>query len=231
MSSFDQPIPQSIAYEQTLLRRVYNWMAAGLGLSGVIAYYLMRNEELIRSFVASPMRFWGIFIAQLALVLFLSSRIARMSVATATFMFFLYAGLNGLALSPIFLVYTQGSIAAAFLSTGGMFAAASLWGTVTKRSLSTWGHYLTMALLGFMVALIVNFWLHSSILDLAISVAMVILGVGLTAYDTQRIKMLSGSFGSDGEMETRAAILGAFSLYLDFVMMFVYALRLMGRRR
>ncbi|MDR2589260.1 MAG: Bax inhibitor-1/YccA family protein [Spirochaetales bacterium] len=219
--------------ERSVLKNVYIWMAAGLALTGIVAYGVATNPRLLASIFSSSFTFFGIIIAEFALVFFLSSRIMTMSVSMATICFAAYAALNGVTMSLIFLVYTSSSIAQVFFITAGTFAGMSVYAVTTRRDLSRIGSYLVMALIGLIVASLVNMFLKSSSFDWLISVVGVLVFVGLTAYDTQRIKKWSAQAGGSGDeaLFVRMSILGALHLYLDFVNLFLYLLRLFGKRR
>jgi hypothetical protein len=200
--------------------RVYNFMAAGLGLTGVVAYQQVAGTPLI----------WVIMLAPLGALLFLSFRIERMSVAAAQATFWGYAALMGLSLAGIFLVYTGTSVARVFFISAATFAGMSLYGYTTKRDLSRFGSFLFMGLIGIVLAGVVNIFIASSALQFAISVIGVLIFTGLTAYDTQRIKEIY--LASDpGDVGTKKALMGALALYLDFVNLFVMLLQLTGQRR
>ncbi len=213
------------------LARVFNWMAIGLGVTGVVAF-LTASTGLALTIVASP-AFFILVIAELGLVFYLSARIEKIQAATATGLFLLYSLLNGLTLSTIFLAYTRTSIGGTFLITAGMFGAMAVYGLVTKRDLSGVGSFLFMGLIGIILASIVNIFLKSSSLYWTISVIGVLVFVGLTAYDVQRIKQM----GEQGIMEQgetairKGAIIGALALYLDFINLFLMLLRLFGGSR
>ena len=175
--------------------------------------------------------FWGLIIAEFALVIGVSSAINKLSLTTATLMFVLYSIINGALLSFIFLAYTQSSIATVFFITAGTFAAMAFVGYTTKTDLSSLGKYLLMALIGIIIATLVNvFFVKSSILDLGISYLGVLIFVGLTAYDTQKIKNMLLQAPDAGEQAQKYALLGALSLYLDFINLFIYLLRIFGKR-
>lgn len=214
------------------LRRVYMWMCGGLLLTGVVSLLVASNERLVSGLFSGGVIFILIF-AELGVVIYLSARILRISYQTARVLFLVYAVLNGITLAPIFLVYTGTSIASTFFVTSGTFGALSIWAMTTKRDLTRWGPYLFFGLIGVVIASVVNIFLGSGGLDLLISAAGVVLFMALTAYDTQRIKQWSESkeFGSDGNMVAKIAILGALKLYLDFINLFLFLLRFMGRRR
>jgi FtsH-binding integral membrane protein len=213
------------------LAKVFNWMAMGLGLTGIIAW-LTASSGLAMSIVGSPV-FMILIIAELGMVFFLSARINKIQPGTATGLFLGYAVLNGLTLSTIFLAYTKASIGGTFLITAGMFGAMAVYGMVTRRDLSGMGSFMFMGLIGIVIASIVNIFLKSSSLYWAISVIGVLVFVGLTAWDVQKIKTM----GEQGIMEQgesairRGAILGALALYLDFINLFLMLLRFFGGSR
>lgn len=213
------------------LAKVFNWMAIGLALTGGVAY-LTAESGLARTLVASPL-FLILVLAELGLVFFLSARIDKIQAGTATGLFLGYSILNGLTLSMIFLAYTRASIAGTFLVTAGMFAAMAVYGMVTKRDLSAMGSFMFMGLIGIILASIVNIFLKSSGLYWAISAIGVLVFVGLTAYDVQKIKTI----GEEGIMQQgevaihRGAIIGALALYLDFINLFLMLLRFFGGSR
>ena len=210
------------------LRQVYTYMAGGLALTGAVSYYGAASG-FYTSIAGTPL-FWIVLLAPLALVLFLSFRIDRISLATAQISFWAYAGLVGLSLSGIFLIYTGESITRVFFITAGTFGAMSLFGYTTRRDLSRVGSFMFMGLIGIILAGLVNVFLKSTALQLSISVIGVIVFVGLTAYDTQRIKALYIE-GEDGVVAGKKAILGALALYLDFLNLFLMLMQLVGDRR
>lgn len=216
--------------------RVYNYMAMGLTLTGVVAYFVAHTPALLEIFYTQsaqgiqPTLFAYIaMFSPLAFVLVLSFGINRMQASTAQLLFWAFAGVMGLSITHIFLVFTGASIARVFFITAGVFAGMSLYGYTTKRDLTGLGSFLFMALIGVILASVVNIWLASSALDFAVSVIAVLVFVGLTAYDTQRIKSTYSE--SDGhEMTQKKAIYGALSLYLDFINLFLLLLRFFGSR-
>ncbi len=216
---------------RVFLQKVYIWMAGGLVLTGLIAFQVARSETLIRYLIVNQWVFFSLIIAQLALVMALSFLANRVSGAVAAAMFIAYSALNGLTLSVIFLIYTSGSIAQVFFISAGVFTAMSVYGFVTKRDLTTMGTYLGMALFGIIIAMLVNFWLKSGTLDFVVSIIGVIIFVGLTAYDTQKLKNLALARPEVATGPENPAILGALALYLDFINLFLMLLRLFGRRR
>ncbi|MBS0272594.1 MAG: Bax inhibitor-1/YccA family protein [Proteobacteria bacterium] len=220
----------TLAYSEglrTYMLSVYNYMAMGLGLTGGVALLIVSSPVLLQTIM--PMM-WLFIIAPIVLVFFLSFRINAIQFSTAQMVFWLYAALNGVAFSVIFLAYTYESIARVFFITAGMFAAMSLYGYTTKRDLTAMGSFLFMGLIGLIIASVVNIFLASSMLQFIVSVAGVIIFTGLTAYDTQSIK--EGYVeGSSAEVAGKRAIFGALRLYLDFINLFLMLLRLMGDRR
>ena len=206
---------------------VYNYMASGLALTGVVAYGAAETG-LYTSLTTTPLLFWGVALAPLALVMLLSFRIEKMSLGAAQAAFWIYAGLVGLSLSGIFFVYTGTSIARTFFITAATFLAMSLFGYTTRADLARTASFLLMGLVGIIIASIVNLFLASSIVQLAISVVGVIVFVGLTAYDTQRIKEIYLNSDSPA-IAGKKAIMGALALYLDFL--FILLMQLTGNRR
>ncbi len=210
------------------LIRVYNYMAAGLALTGVTAL-LGLTSGFYASIVGTPWM-WVVYLAPLALVLFLGFRIQRMSLAAAQVSFWLYAALVGLSLSGIFLLYTGESIARVFFVTAAMFAATSVYGYTTSTDLSRFRSFLYMGLFGVVIAMVVNIFLRSTVLQMTVSVMGVIVFTGLAAYDTQRIRGMY-VYGEDGTLTAKKSIIGALMLYLDFLNLFLSLLRLLGDRR
>jgi FtsH-binding integral membrane protein len=210
------------------MQQVYLWMTAGLLLTGAISSMLAGNAVLL-SYLLNPIVFIGLFVVELGLVLAISAFINKMSPALATGLFILYAALNGITLTPIFLAYTKASIATAFFTTAGMFAALTLYGSVTKRDLSGMGRFMLMALFGLCIATLVNIFLRNGVMDFVISIFGVVIFAGLTAYDTQRLNQLASQATSEDEIG-RFSIMGALILYLDFINLFLYLLRLFGKR-
>ncbi|MBP3774438.1 MAG: Bax inhibitor-1/YccA family protein [Bacteroidaceae bacterium] len=210
-----------------LMRKVYVWMALALVVSGLTALYVSRSAGLLQM---AGSGIWLLVIAELALVIFLTARIHKMSFQTAGIMFVLYSVLNGVTLSFIFLAYTMSSIATTFFVTAGTFAAMSLIGYGTRRDLSSMGRYLLFALIGLIIATVVNLFLGNGLLNLVISAVGVLVFVGLTAYDTQKIKQMFLMNGTDvNEGTQKLALMGSLMLYLDFINLFLYLLRFFGR--
>jgi uncharacterized protein len=214
---------------------VYNYMASGVLLTGIVAL-LFANSSLINLIVnpatghATPL-FWIALFAPLGLVMWLSFGINRMSAGTAQAIFWVYAALVGVQFSSLFLVYTGASVAQAFFATAAAFLGLSLYGYTTKRDLSAMGTFLIMGVVGLLVAMVVNLFLRSTGLDLAISAIGVLIFAGLTAYDTQKIKSIYFAVAGHGDAIAKSAVMGALQLYLDFINMFLFLLRFMGDRR
>lgn len=213
-----------------LMRKVYVWMSLALVITGFTAYYVASNESLLMTIVTNQILFWGLVIAELVLVIALSAAINKLSLTVATFMFVAYSVINGVTLSFIFIVYAMSSIASAFLITAGTFAAMALFGYFTKTDLTSMGKILMMALVGIIIATIVNIFLKSSGLEMILNYLGVLVFVGLTAYDSQKIKQMLLQAPDAGEGAQKIALLGALSLYLDFINLFLYILRLFGKR-
>jgi len=214
---------------------VYNYMASGVLLTGIVAM-LFANSSLINLIInpatgqATPL-FWVVLFAPLGLVMWLNFGINRMSTSTAQMAFWLYAALIGVQFSSLFLVYTGGSVAQAFFATAAAFLGMSLWGYTTKKDLSGFGTFVIMGVVGVFVALLINLFLRSPALDLAISTIGVLVFAGLTAYRTQQIKSVYFAVAGNGEAMAKTAVLGALTLYIAFINMFLFILRLMGNRR
>jgi len=211
---------------------IYNYMASALALTGLIAYvtatYSMSNPAVAELLFVSPLK-WVVMLAPIGLVFFLAARIHAMSALTAQAVFWIYASLMGLSLASIFLIFTGQSIARVFFITAGAFAGVSLYGYTTKRDLSGFGSFLFMGMIGIILASIVNVFLASSALQFAISVIGVLVFTGLTAYDTQRIKELYDELDASDVMGKKA-IMGALTLYLDFINLFIMMLQLFGNK-
>jgi len=213
------------------LAKVFNWMAIGLGLTGIVAYFTA-STGLAMAIIASPL-FFILILAELGLVFYLSARVEKIQASTATGLFVGYSVLNGLTLSVIFLSYTSSSIAGTFFITAGMFGAMAVYGLVTKRDLSGWGSFLIMGLVGIIIASIVNIWLKSSNMYWIISLLGVFIFTGLTAYDVQKIKRIGeeGIMSQGEEAIRKGSIMGALALYLDFINLFLMMLRFFGGAR
>jgi FtsH-binding integral membrane protein len=221
---------QTTAIRNGVMHRVYAWMTAGLLVTGAVAMFIASSDALTALIFGNPFLFFGLFIVQIVAVIGLSAGINRLSPAAATAIFMGYAALNGLTFAAIFLAYTAASIASTFFITAGTFGAMSLYGYVTKRDLSGMGTFAIMALIGLLIATIVNIFLRSEMLYWILTYAGVLIFVALTAWDTQKIKRLAAQV-SDETSAGRVAIIGALTLYLDFINLFIYLLRIFGVRR
>jgi len=215
-----------------VLRRVYVWMTLGLFITAGVAAFISASP-LFQVLIGQPLIFFGLLIAELALVIGLSWGIKRLSTTTAISLFLIYAALNGLTLSTLFVVYTLGSVAFTFLACAVTFGAMSIIGYTTKIDLSKMGSFLLMGIIGLVIAMLVNIFWANSTLGWIVTFAGISLFLGLTMFDTQRIKRMTATALQQGDedIEARLGILGALSLYLDFVNLFLFLLRLTGRRR
>jgi len=215
------------------VRSVYNWMAIGLGLTGLSAFYVANSPEIQRVIFGSGIVFFGLIIGQLALVFTISSRIYRMQATTATALFILYSLLNGTTLSAIFLAYARSTITNAFFVCAATFVACSVYGYTTRRDLTSFGGFLMMGLFGIVIASLVNLFFQSNAVSMVVSYIGVLVFIGLTAYDTQAIKnmALTQPADIDAGAVRKGAILGALKLYLDFINLFLMLLRIFGSNR
>ena len=214
---------------RSYMLRVYNYMATGLGLTGLTAYFVAITPSLFNAIYGTPL-YWIVALAPLGFVFYLSARLHKISFTTAQTVFWIFSGVMGLSMAYIFIAFTGASIARVFFITAGTFAGLSLYGYTTKKDLSGWGSFLFMGLIGIIIASIVNIFLKSPMLYYVISWVGVLVFVGLTAYDTQRIKEMY--YASDHpEISGKKAIMGALKLYLDFINLFIMLLHLFGQRR
>ena len=213
----------------TFLRGVYGWMFGGLLVTAAVAFAVASSPAMVQTLVTNRLLFFGLFIAELALVYVVSAKVNTLSPGASAGLFLLYSALNGITLSLILLVYTGGSIVTAFLATAGMFGGLALYGTVTKRSMDGIGSFAMMGLFGVIIAMVVNIFLKSPALSFVMSVAAVIVFTGLTAYDAQRLKQMA--LAVQGPQVGSYAVSGALSLYLNFINLFLSLLRLFGNRR
>ena len=214
----------------TLMRSVYYWMAGALAITGLTAMLVANNPTLLTFLFSNMGLVWGLLIAEIVLVMILSAAINRLSFSTATLLFILYSVLNGVTLSSIFVVYTQGSIASTFFITAGMFGGLALYGTVTKKDLSGMGRFLFMTLIGLIIATIVNIFMHSEMLYWITTFVGVLVFAGLTAWDAQKIQQMAQAADDVNESTQKMALLGSLTLYLDFINLFLYLLRIFGKR-
>lgn len=228
--SAQQQIEVSNAFP-VLMRKVYVWMTLALAITGMTAYYVATNETILTAIINNNALFWGLIIAELALVIGVSAAINRLSLLTATLLFILYSVINGATMSIIFLVYELSSIASVFFITAGTFGTMAAIGYFTKKDLSSIGRILFMALIGLIIATVVNIFIKSDGLTMMLSYLGVIIFVGLTAWDSQKIKQMLMQAPDVDEAAQKVALLGALTLYLDFVNLFLYLLRIFGRRR
>lgn len=213
-----------------LMRKVYVWMTLALVITGFTAYGVATSPGILQAIYTNQILFWGLIIAEFALVFGVSAAINRLSLTTATLMFILYSVINGALLSYIFLAYTASSVATVFFITAGTFAAMAVIGYTTKTDLSSMGKILFMALIGLVIATLVNIFVKSSGLTLILSYVGVLIFVGLTAWDSQKIKQMLLQAPDAGEGAQKLALLGALTLYLDFINLFIYLLRIFGKR-
>lgn len=226
-----QTLAQSSVFT-VLMRNVYIWMTCGLAMTALTAMIVGRNENWVYTLATSGM-YWGLLIAEVVLVIFLSARINKLSFATAGLMFAAYAILNGVTMSIIMLAYTAESIAQAFFVTAGTFGGMSLVGFFIKKDLSAMGRTLMMALIGLIIATIVNIFWQNSMMASILNYAGVIIFVALTAYDTQKIKVMlqQAQYAGISDQTNKLALMGSLTLYLDFINLFLYILRLFGNRK
>ena len=213
-----------------LMRKVYVWMTLALAITGFTAYGVATSPGVMQAIYSNPVLFWGLIIAEFALVFGVSAAINRLSLTFATLMFVLYSVINGALLSYIFILYTTSSISTVFFITAGTFAAMAIIGYTTKTDLSSWGKILLMALIGLIIATIVNVFIKSTMFNLILSYVGVLIFVGLTAYDSQKIKQMLLQTPDASEGAQKIALLGALTLYLDFINLFIYLLRILGKR-
>lgn len=228
--SRQEQLQSSLAFP-VLMRKVYLWMALAMVITGLTSYYVATSPALLEMIYTNSVVLWGLIIGELALVFGLSAAINKLSLPVATLMFVLYSVVNGATLSFVFLVYTETSIVSVFGITAITFAAMAAYGYFTKKDLTSWGGILFMGLIGIIVASIVNIFVKSSGMNLIISYIGVLLFVGLTAYDSQKIKEMLMQAPDAGEGMQKLALLGALSLYLDFINLFLYLLRILGSSR
>ena len=228
----DTTASRALSVASIYMRHVYQWMTVGLVVTAFAAWFVASDPQIYRSLLGSKFSLIILAIAVFALPLTISGLISRLSAFTATALFVLYSALMGVFLSSVLLAYTGASVVSAFATTAGTFLAMSVYGTVTKRDLTSLGSFLMMGLIGLIIAMVVNLFLQNTMMELVISAIGVLIFTGLTAYDTQRIR----AFGANAPLDDstairRGAILGALTLYLDFINLFLMLLRLMGDRR
>lgn len=237
MANYENYMPYSAGLDSieavnSLFRKVYQYMAIGLILTSLTAYFTASSSAMISFLYGSQYSFMILAIAEIGLVIYLSAAINKLSASTALILFYVYSILNGLTISSVLLVYTSESVYKAFLSTAGMFGAMSLYGLYTKSDLTGMGSFLRMGLFGLIIAMVINMFVGSSTGELVISILGIIIFLGLTAYDTAKIKAMASEVDSrDENLTGKVAVLGALALYLDFINIFLYLLRLFGRER
>ena len=217
----------------SFIQSVYNWMAIGLALTGGVAFYVANSPSLMNLIFGNQILFFGLIIGELGLVFYLSARVQKIQASTATALFMLYAALNGATLSFVFLAYTRTSIASTFFICAGTFVACSIYGMITKRDLTSMGGFMRMGLIGIIIASVINLFIQSSSMQMIISYIGVLVFVGLTAYDTQKLKhmALTQPAGLDAGVVRKGAIIGALTLYLDFINLFLMLLHILGGSR
>jgi FtsH-binding integral membrane protein len=217
--------------ERAFIRSVYRWMFGGLLVTALASLWVAMSPAMQETFLMNRTAPWILVMVELGLVFFLSARITQMSPGAAAGAFLVFSLVNGISLSAIFFVYTTGTIVSAFATAAGMFAAMSIYGTVTKRDLTSWGSFFFMGLIGIVLASVVNIFIHSSAISMAVAYLGVFIFVGLTAYDTQRLRVMATS--APPGLQENFAVIGALTLYLDFINLFMMLLRIFGggRRR
>ncbi len=230
-SSFSQA--GSLVRVNAFIRSVYNWMAIGLALTGFTAFYVASSPTLLQIIFGNQIVLFGMIIGELAMVFYLSARVQKMNASTATALFVVYSILNGATLASIFIIYTASSIATTFITCALTFAACSVYGMVTKRDLTSMGGFMMMGLIGIIIASLINMFFRSPGLSMVISYVGVFVFVGLTAYDTQKLKQMALTQPGDasGAMVRKGAIMGALTLYLDFINLFLMLLHIFGVSR
>ena len=237
MTEYEGYMPYSYGVDNVetlneIFRKVYQYMAIGLILTALTAYITASSPRILYMLFSSRATFIILAVAEVGLVIALGAMINKISSSTAFIMFAIYSILNGLTCSVVLLVYTRASVYQAFFSTAAMFGGMSLYGLYTKRDLTSMGSFLRMGLWGLLIAMIINIFVGSSMMELTVSVLGIIIFLGLTAYDTAKIKEMSYSYDtSEGNITGKIAVIGALTLYLDFINIFLYMLRLFGKHR
>ncbi len=222
---------QVVAAANTFISKVFGWMGLGLLLTAVVAVITASTEAMVVAIFGNPVLFFGLIIGEVAMVFFLSARIRTLSASTATMMFLVYSALNGLTLSILLLVYTASSIYSTFFVTAAMFGAMAGYGYITKRDLTGLGSFMMMGLVGLIIGSVINLFFFNETMYWLLTIVGVIVFVGLTAYDMQKIKLIGANVDAASSEGRKAAIMGALALYLDFINLLIMMLRLMGRRR
>lgn len=217
--------------QQRFVTKVFWWMCAALLTTAAVSYYVVSSEQLLMTIITNRALFFGLIIAELGIVIAISAALNRLSSMAATGLFFLYAALTGATISVVFVAYTQESIFTTFLITAGTFGAMGIYGYTTKRDLTSVGSLAFMGLIGVILASVLNIFVRSTFLYTAVTYVGVLVFVGLTAYDAQKIKRMGAQLAEGSEAERKGAIIGALALYLDFINLFLLLLRIFGRRR
>ncbi len=216
--------------QQSFITKTFMWMGVALALTGLVSWLTINSETLLQLVFSSRLVFFGLLIGEVGIVIYLSSAIQRMTAQSALGWFLFYSALNGITLSLLFMIYTAASVTSAFMVTALTFAGMAMYGYTTKRDLTSIGSLAFMGLIGIIIASVINIFFFSETLYWIISYVGVLIFVGLTAYDTQKLKEMSLQLGDDEEIQQKAAIMGALRLYLDFINLFIMLLRIMGRR-
>jgi FtsH-binding integral membrane protein len=214
------------------MRRVYVWMTLGLVVTGCVAYLAVNSYTVMNALFGSGMApFIVLCVAELGIVFFLSARVTKLAPATASALFFVYSGLNGLTVAPLLLIYTQESVATAFFISAGLFGTMSVYGAVTKRDLTGFGDFLRMGLIGLLIAIVANIFIGGEKMSMVISIMAVLIFTGLAAFDTFKWRRVAAASGHGDEVMQSVAVVAALEMYLDFINIFIHLLRIMGKRR
>lgn len=231
------PVPRTVSAAEaeeivrSFVMKVYGWMSAGLMVTGILSFATIQSGTILELVFGNRIVYFGLIIAQLGLVVWLSARVQKMSAMTATMVFMAYSALTGVTLSAVFLLYTASSLASTFFVTAATFGVMTVYGLVTKRDLTNLGSFLMMGLIGMVIASLVNLFLQNEMVYWISTYIGILIFVGLTAYDTQKIKALAAVSMEGSEEEQKGAIIGALRLYLDFINLFLLLLRVLGKRR
>lgn len=232
LNAYKSSYRKSDVLVQDFMGKVYLWMAAGLCATGAVSYLMLNSQTMLEFLIGQGMGpIFVLFLVELGLVFYLSSRIMTLSQSAARTLFLVYAVLNGVTLAPIFLIYTSESITSAFFVSAGMFGVMGAYGTMTKRDLSGWGDFLMMGLIGIIIASVVNLFMKSEMVMWVTTYIGVFVFLGLTAYDTQKLRTIARDNSISEDIRDNLSILGALTLYLDFLNLFLKMLRIMGKRR
>lgn len=231
IKSYRTSIDRGDVLAQGFMSKVYLWMTFGLCATGAVSYYVAHSAAMLNLLFGNGIApIMVLFVVEIGIVIYLSARVMTLNPTTASALFFIYAALNGLTIAPIFLVYTRESLSSAFFVTAGMFGVMSLYGTVTKRDLTSWGDFLMMGLIGVIIASVVNMFLKNETVMWVTTIIGVIVFVGLTAYDTQKLRKIARETSLSEDVRSNLSVMGALTLYLDFINLFLLMLRFMRRR-